>query len=98
MVKRVSMSAQRERALRDDAAREADDLFTRHGDQAIGLLSKRLVDRSRSAEQRRADRLTMLAVEKLDRVRRQGGVSPAPFLGKPPLFSRAGLAALFGGR
>lgn len=96
MPKRVSISAVRERALRDDAVREAEDLFARHGAYAIDLLSERLVDRGRGSDQRRADRLTLLAVEKLDRERRQGGASQALVVWKPPLFSRAGLAALFG--
>lgn len=96
MPKRVSVTALRERALRDDAAREAEDLFARHGADAIGILSERLIDQSRSAEQRRADRLTILAVEKMDRAHRRGGTFEMVMAWGAPMPVMAGSTGLFG--
>jgi hypothetical protein len=92
----ISSAAQRERELRDTANQEAAQLFARHGDAALGIVADRLVDQDRSPEQRRADRLTLLEVERLDRDRRQGSSSGALVMWKPPLFSLAGIAGLFG--
>lgn len=92
----ISDSAQRERELREAAVEEAAQLFTRHGSNAVALLSDRLIDQSRSPEQRRADRLALLEVERLDRDRRQGSSGTALVVWRAPLLSWAGLKALFG--
>jgi hypothetical protein len=96
MPKRVSMTALRERALRDDAAKEASDLFARHGADAIDILSERLIDQSRSAEQRRADRLTIWAVEKMDRAHRRGGTFEMVMAWESSMPVATGFAGLFG--
>ncbi len=85
-----------ERDLREQALRDAAKLFHDHGARAIAMVSDRLIDQSRSAAERRCDRLTLLAVERLDRERRQGTGSAALVVWKPPLLSLAGIAGLFG--
>jgi hypothetical protein len=93
---RISSSATRERVLREAAAQEAAELFSRHGSDAVTLLSDRLTDQSRSAEERRADRLALLEVERLDRRRRQSSSPQALVVWKPPVLSKAWFANLFG--
>lgn len=95
--RKISTSAQQERELREAAIEDATNLFARHGSSAVAMVSDRLVDQSRSPEQRRCDRLTLLAVERLDRDRRQGSSGGTTLVvWKPPLFSWAGISALFG--
>lgn len=87
--RRISDSAARERQLRDAANEEAAALFERHGDGAVAILSDRLVDQSRSPEQRRADRLALLEVERLDRQRRQGAsAQTALVVWRPSMWTR----------
>lgn len=92
----IGVVAAQERALREQALRDAASLFHEHGGRAIAMVSDRLVDQSRSAAERRCDRLTLLAIERLDREQRQGPSSTALAVWKPPLLSLAGVAGLFG--
>jgi hypothetical protein len=92
--RRISTAAEQERQLRDTAIGEAAELFARHGSHAAAIVSDRLVDQSRTPEQRRADRLALLEVERLDRTRRQGPSNTALVVWKPSVWSR--IASLFG--
>ena len=89
-------SAVQERDLRERALGDAAALFHAHGRRAIAMVSDRLIDPSRDAAERRCDRLTLLAIERLDREQRQGIGATALIVWQPPLLSRAGLAGLFG--
>ena len=95
-IRRESASAVRERDLRERALGDAAALFHEHGRHAIAMVSDRLTDQSRDAAERRCDRLTLLAVERLDREQRQGTRATALVVWKPPLLSLAGIAGLFG--
>ena len=85
-----------ERALREQATRDAASLFQEHGRRAIAIVSDRLIDQSRSSAERRCDRLTLLAVERLDREQRKGTGATALVVWKPSLFSLEGIVGLFG--
>ncbi len=93
---RKRSTADAERDLREQALRDADALFRVHGQRAIAVVSGRLIDQTRSTAERRCDRLTLLAVERLDREQRQGTRSAAMVVWKPSRFSLAGIAGLFG--
>lgn len=94
---KIGSRAEHDRLLRLHAIEEAGALFRRHGGSAIRLASAGLVDQSKSADERRYDRLMIVELERLDRLQRHGPPSTALAAWKPPLASRAGLAALFGG-
>jgi hypothetical protein len=93
---RIGSGAARERELRAEAAADAVDLYRTHGAGAVELLTERIMRPDSSAADRRRDRLARLEVERLDRAARNGSSSNALVPWKPPLFSLAGLAGLFG--
>ena len=92
---KIGSRAEHDRLLRLHAIEEAGALFRRHGGEAIRLASAGLVDQTKSADERRYDRLMIVEIERLDRLQRHGP-STALAVRKPPLVSRAGIAALFG--
>ena len=85
-----------ERELRAEATAEAAALFQERGASAVDFLTHRLTRPGVSADDRRRDRLARLEVERLDRERRNGPMTTALSVWKPPLFSLAGLASLVG--
>jgi len=99
---KISSRAEHDRLLRLHAIEEAGALFRRHGSAAIRTASAGLIDRSKTADERRYDRLMIVELERLDRLQRQGPTSTMLAVWKPPLISRAGIASLigtlFGGR
>jgi hypothetical protein len=94
---KISSRAEHDRLLRINAIDEAGALFRRHGSAAIRLASVGLIDRSKTADERRYDRLMIVELERLDRLQRHGPPTTVLTSWKPPLLSRAGLAALLGG-
>jgi hypothetical protein len=85
--------------LRIRATEEAASLFRRlGGDAAIQLASADLLDQSKTAEERRHNRLMIVELERLHRIERYGPPSYALAVWKPPLFSMAGLRSLFRAR
>ena len=94
---KIGSRAEHDRLLRLHAIEEAGALFRRHGGAAIRLASASLTDQSKTADERRYDRLMIVELERLDRLQRHGPSTTALAVWKPPLLSPAGLAALFGG-
>jgi hypothetical protein len=90
----ISTTAKTERELRQRAIAEAADLFQADGSAAIRTVSARAKDQSKTIDQRRFDRLTLLELERLDRVQAAKRTSNALALWTPAVFSLAGLAAL----
>lgn len=96
---KIGSKAAHDRLLRDRAIEEGATLFRKlGGDAAIRLVSEGLLDRSKSADERRHDRLMIVELERLDRIQRHGPPSYALAVWKPPLFSIARLKTFFGGR
>jgi hypothetical protein len=91
---KISSRAEHDRLLRLHAIEEAGALFRRHGGEAIRLASAGLVDPAKTADERRYDRLMIVELERLDRLQRYGPPPMSLAVWKPPLVSRAGLAAL----
>ncbi len=92
---KINSRAEHDRLLRLHAIDEAGALFRKQGGDAIPQVSAGLTDQSKTADERRYDRLMIVELERLDRLRRHGPPSTALAVWKPPLFSRAGIAALF---
>ena len=92
----ITTTAKTERELRQRALTQAAELFRAEGSAAIAVVLARAKDRSKTVDERRFDRLTLLEIERLDRVRVAGRASNALALWKPARFSLAGIAALFG--
>jgi hypothetical protein len=89
---KINSPAAHERLLRIRATEEAASLFRRlGGEAAIRLASADLLDQSKTAEERRHNRLMIVELERLDRIERYGPPSQAPVVWKPPLFSMARL-------
>jgi hypothetical protein len=93
---KISSRAEHDRLLRLHAIDEAGAIFRKYGVAAIEIVSAGLVDQSKTADERRYDRLMIVELERLDRLQRHGPPSTGIVPWKPPLFSRAGIAALFG--
>ena len=93
---KIISRAEHDRLLRLHAIEEAGALFRRHGGDAIRLASAGLIDKAKTADERRYDRLMIVELERLDRLQRYGPSTTTLAVWKPPLVSRAGLAALFG--
>jgi hypothetical protein len=92
----IGTTAKTERELRARAVAEAADLFRADGPDAIEAVSARAKDRSKTMDERRFDRLTLLEIERLDRLQTEHRASQALTLWRPALFSLAGIAALIG--
>jgi len=90
----IGTTAKTERELRQRALAEAADMFRSDGSAAIQTVLDRAKDRSKSTDERRFDRLTLLEIERLDRTQTEKRASLALALWKPALFSIAGIAAL----
>jgi hypothetical protein len=92
----IGTTAKTERELRQRAIAEAAELFRADGHHAIEAVTARAKDRSKTVDERRFDRLTLLEVERLDRLQTERRASQALTIWKPALFSLAGFAALLG--
>jgi hypothetical protein len=92
----ISTTAITERELRQRAIAEAADLFRADGPAAIQTVSARAKDQSKTIDQRRFDRLTLLELERLDRMEAAKRTSTALAPWTPAIFSLAGLASLLG--
>jgi len=92
----INTTAKTERDLRQRALDEAKDLFRANGSAAIPSVVVRAKDITKSIDDRRLDRLTLLELERLDRAQTKQHTSHAPGMWTPPVFSLAGIAALFG--
>ena len=91
----IGTTAKTERELRERAVVEATDLFRAEGPGAIPAVLARAKDQAKTIDERRFDRLTLLELERLDRLQNEKRASNALALWKPALFSLAGIAALF---
>jgi len=91
---KISSRAEHDRLLRLHAIDEAGALFRKHGGEAVAIASVGLLDPSKTAEERRYDRLMIVEIERLDRLRLYGPSSTTLAIWKPPLFSRAWFGAL----
>lgn len=92
----IETTAKTERELRQRAIMQATEMFRADGAAAIPAVLALAKDRSKTIDERRFDRLTLLELERLDRLDTERRASQALTLWKPALFSVAGLAALFG--
>ena len=93
---KIGSRAAHERLLRDRAIEEGGALFRRlGGEEALRSVSAGLLDPSKSADERRYQRLMIVELERLDRIRRYGPPTHALTVWKPPLFSMARLKAFF---
>ncbi|MDB5738544.1 MAG: hypothetical protein JWO65_2212 [Sphingomonas bacterium] len=95
---RISSKAEHDRLLQLRAVEEAGTLFLQLGVGEVHRLTAGLTDMTKTADERRYIRLMILEIERLDRERRRKPGSTALVIFKPSLFSRAGLARLFGVR
>jgi hypothetical protein len=93
---RISSKAEHDRLLQRRSVEEAGTLFVQRGVEEVYRLSAGLTDMAKTADERRYIRLMIVEIERLDRERRRKPGSTALVVFKPPLFSRAGLARLFG--
>jgi hypothetical protein len=92
----IGTTAKTERELRRRAITEAAELFRADGAAAVGAVLALAKDQSKTIDERRFDRLTLLELERLDRLETERRASQALTLWKPALFSVAGIAALLG--
>lgn len=91
---RISSRAEHDRLLRERALEEASALFHAHGAVAIAMVSNSLIGGTKDADERRHDRLVIVELERLDRLRRKGPPSTSLVVFRPALFGFARLAAL----
>jgi hypothetical protein len=91
---RISSKAEHDRLLRLHAIEEAGALFRKHGDAAIAIVSVGRLDQSKTAEERRYDRLIIVELERLERVQRNAMVPMVMPAREPRRIGRARIAAL----
>ena len=75
--------------LRERAVEEAATLFHTHGVDAVDMITAGLIGGDKDANERRHDRLVIVEIERLDRLRRNGSPATALVVWKPPLLSLA---------
>jgi len=92
----IGTTAKTERELRQRALRLAAEMFRADGPAAIPAVLALAKDRSKTIDERRFDRLTLLELERLDRLETERSAAAALAPWKPALVSVAGLAALVG--
>ena len=85
----INTTAKTERELRQRAVAEASDLFRANGSSAIETVLAQAKDQSKTIDQRRFDRLTLLELERLDRMQAAKRASNALALWTPAIFSLA---------
>ena len=95
---RISSKAEHDRLLRERANEEAATLFQTHGVDAVAMVTDGLIGGAKDADERRHDRLVILEIERLDRLRRNGSPASALVVWKPPLLSLARLRHFLRGK